>query len=161
MLEVIKDRTIAILDDFRRTILTCEWDYQLYYQPLWKHIYHALYWFDYWYCTPENFVGALFHIENLHSLDEKSDIYITQEEMIDYLNKVYSKTICYLDNLDENSLEEICNDCDDKTRFACIVGQFIHVCFHLGNINGITIKETNRWVYIPNREKDINKSLFE
>ena len=91
MIEVMRDRTIALIDDFRRTILTSDWNYKLYNQPLWKHIYHALYWFDYWYCTPENFSKADFHTESLHSLDVDSDVQISKEEMLSYLDKVKKK----------------------------------------------------------------------
>ena len=161
MIEVMRDRTIALIDDFRRTILTSDWNYKLYNQPLWKHIYHALYWFDYWYCTPENFSKADFHTQNLHSLDIDSDVQISKEEMISYLDKVKNKTIVYLDNFDETMFEEICDGCEDKTRFACMLGQFPHVAFHLGNVNSITIKETGKWVYIPCRERDTDNGLFD
>ncbi len=58
MLDVLIDMTFGLIDNFRRTILTCDLDKKLYNQPLGKHIYHSMYWFDYWCCTPQNFVGA-------------------------------------------------------------------------------------------------------
>lgn len=161
MMDVIQDRSAALMDNFRRTILTADLDYQLYNQPLWKHIYHALYWFDYWFCTPENFVGAKFHTENLQSLDIVSDIRISQTELLDYFESVRAKTLAYLSNLSEDMLEEIADDCEDKTRFACILGQFSHSYIHLGNVNAITIERTGKWVYIPCRERDTNNALFD
>ena len=86
---------------------------------------------------------------------------ISKEEMISYLDKVKNKTIVYLDNFDETMFEEICDGCEDKTRFACMLGQFPHVAFHLGNVNSITIKETGKWVYIPCRERDTDNGLFD
>ena len=58
MIEVIRDRSIALMDNIRRAILTADLEHKLYNQPLRCHIYHTLYWFDYWFCTPENFIGA-------------------------------------------------------------------------------------------------------
>lgn len=52
MSDVIRDMTYGLMDNFRRVILTCDLNKKLYNQPLWKHIYHAMYWFDYWCCTP-------------------------------------------------------------------------------------------------------------
>ena len=161
MLDVIKDRTIALLDNFRRTVLTANLEYKLYNQPLYKHIYHALYWLNYWYCAPENYMGAKFHTENLDSLDIQTSIHISQEDLLEYLETVKNKTLAYLDALTEDKLEEIPENCEDKTRFACILGQFIHCDFHLGNVNGITIEKTGKWVYIPSRERDINGALFD
>ena len=161
MIDIIRDRTIALMDNFRRTILTADLNSRLYNQPLWKHIYHALYWFDYWYCTPENYLGAKFHMENLHSLDIKSDIQISEADLLAYFESVKEKTVAYLDNLNEKMLDEIAKDCEDKTRFACILGQFAHCYTHLGNVNAMTIEKTNKWVYIPCRECDTEKPLFE
>ncbi len=97
MADVLRDMTYGLMDNFRRTILTCDLNSKLYNQPLWKHIYHAMYWFDYWCCTPENYVGADFHCENLHSLDITSDIIVTQEDLLNYFEIIKSKTTNYLE----------------------------------------------------------------
>lgn len=161
MIDVITDRTIALLDNFRRTILTADLNYKLYNQPLWKHIYHALYWFDYWYAAPEKYIGADFHCDNLESLDIENDIEVSQEELLAYLEAVRVKTFKYLDSLTEDILEEIPKGCEDKTRFACILGQFAHCYIHLGNVNSVTINQTGKWVTVANRETDKDNPLFD
>lgn len=161
MLEVIRDMTCGLMDNFRRVILTCDLNKKLYNQPLWKHIYHAMYWFDYWCCTPENYAGADFHRENLHSLDIESDIIVTQEDLLNYFEIIKSKTTNYLENLTEDMLNEVIADCDNKSRFECILGQFRHVGFHLGNVNAMTIENTGEWPYVSAREKDYKHDLFE
>ncbi len=161
MIDVIKDRTFGILDNFRRVILTCNLNSEIYNQPLWKHIYHAMYWFDYWYATPENFAGADFDCKNLNSLDIHSDAVVSQDDLLIYYERIKEKTINYLENLNENMLNEICENCNGKSRFECILGQFTHACFHLGNVNAITIKETGKWPYVAIRERHCNNDLFE
>ena len=161
MSDVLRDMTYGLMDNFRRAILTCNLNRKLYNQPLWKHIYHAMYWFDYWCCTPENFVGADFHCENLHSLDIKSDITVTQEELLKYYDSIKSKTYNYLESLTAGKLNEIVENCDGKSRFECILGQFRHISFHLGNVNSMTIKDTCEWPYVSAREKDCMQGLFE
>ncbi len=58
-------------------------------------------------------------------------------------------------------LNEVVEDCDNKSRFECILGQFRHVCFHLGNVNAMTINDTGNWPYVSAREKDTIHDLFE
>lgn len=161
MSDVIRDITYGLMDNFRRVILTCDLDKKLYNQPLWKHIYHAMYWFDYWCCTPQNFVGADFHCDNLHSLDIESDIIVTQEDLLNYYEIIKTKTTKYLENLTEDKLNEVVENCDNKSRFECILGQFRHASFHLGNVNAMTIESTGEWPYVSAREKDYMHGLFE
>lgn len=161
MSSVLQDMTCGLMDNFRRVILTCDLNKELYNQPLWKHIYHAMYWFDYWCCTPQNFIGATFHCDNLHSLDIKSDITIAQEDLLNYYEIIKSKTNNYLENLTDDMLNEIVENCDNKSRFECILGQFRHVSFHLGNVNAMTIEDTGEWPYVSARIKDYTHDLFE
>lgn len=161
MSDVIRDMTYGLMDNFRRTILTCDLNKKLCNQPLWNHIYHAMYWFDYWCCTPKNFVGANFHCENLHSLDIESDIIVTQEDLLNYFEIIQSKTTNYLKNLTADKLNEVVENCDSKSRFECILGQFRHASFHLGNVNAMTINDTGKWPYVTAREKDCSHDLYE
>lgn len=161
MSDVLRDMTYGLMDNFRRTILTCDLNKKLYNQPLWKHIYHAMYWFDYWCCTPKNFAGADFHCDNLHSLDISSDITITQADLLKYFYTIRLKTYNYLENLNEDMLNEVVANCNSKSRFECILGQFRHVGFHLGNVNAMTIVNTGEWPYVSARESDYTHDLFE
>lgn len=161
LLKVIRDRTYGLMDNFRRVLLTCDLNRMLYNQPLWKHIYHAMYWFDYWCCTPQNFVGADFHCVDLHSLDIQSNVVITQNDLLQYFERIRSKTTDYLESLTEDQLNEVAENCDQKSRFECILGQFMHVGFHLGNVNAITIENTGKWPYISARKTDDTHGLFE
>lgn len=161
MSDVLRDMTYGLMDNFRRAILTCDLNKELYDLPLWKHIYHAMYWFDYWCCTPRNYVGADFHCENLHSLDIKSEMTVTKEDLLRYYDVINAKTHRYLANLTDDKLNEVVADCNNKSRFECILGQFRHVSFHLGNVNAMTIEDTGEWPYVSAREKDFSHGLFE
>ncbi len=161
MLSVLRDRTIGLLDNFRRVLLTADLQSVLYDRPLWKHIYHALYWFDYWYGAPENYIGAPFHYDGLENLDLPMRIQVSQSDLLAYLKTVETKTLAYLDTLTEDRLSEIPPDCGDKTRFACILGQFIHAYSHIGIVNGMTIRQTGDWPTFAVRAADKSKDLFE
>lgn len=57
--------------------------------------------------------------------------------------------------------EDDAADCNSKSRFECILGQFRHVGFHLGNVNAMTIENTEEWPYVSARESDYTHDLFE
>ena len=65
----------------------------------------------------QNFIGADFHCNNLHSLDVISDITVKQEDLLNYFEIIKSKTTNYLENLTEDMLNEVVADCDNKSRF--------------------------------------------
>lgn len=120
-----------------------------------------MYWFDWWCCTPQNFAGADFHCGNLHSLDIRPDIKVTQAELLNYFEIIKAKTSNYLESLNKDNLNEIVKNCNGKSRFECILGQFRHVSFHLGNVNAMTIEVTGEWPYVSAREEDYTHDLFE
>lgn len=51
----IRDKGYALINNLGRVIFTADLDYILYHVPLWKHIYHALYWFDYHFAGSTNY----------------------------------------------------------------------------------------------------------
>lgn len=81
--------------------------------------------------------------------------------MLSYFVSIKSKTISYLENLTEDNLNDIVENCDNKSRFECVLGQFRHVSFHLGNVNAMTIEDTGKWPYVSARENDYKEDLFE
>ena len=81
--------------------------------------------------------------------------------MLKYYDIIKSKTYNYLENLTENTLNEVIANCDNKSRFECILGQFRHASFHLGNVNAMTIEDIGEWPYVSAREKDYMHGLFE
>ncbi len=88
-------------------------------------------------------------------------MHLSDVDLLEYFEKVKEKTVTYLNNLNEKMLDEIAKDCEDKTRFACILGQFSHCYIHIGNINSVTISNTGKWVYIPALERDTKKPIFD
>lgn len=97
----------------------------------------------------------------MHSLDIESNVIVTQKDLLNYFEIIKSKTTDYLENLTEDKLNEVVENCDNKSRFECILGQFRHVAFHLGSVNAMTIEDTGEWPYVSAREKDFVHELFE
>jgi len=159
LVDVISDRTLALLNNFERAILTANLEYILYGVPVWKHIYHALYWFDYWFAGPDKFCGAEFHEEGLQSLDIPSDKTLSKEQLLAYHKAVSEKTKDFLAGLTDDMLYEKTENQED-IRMQRILGQFCHVYNHIGIVHGSTIIETGKWPYIAAHARDITKGLF-
>ena len=155
----IKDKGFALLDNFERTIKTANFDYILYNVPVWKHIYHALYWVDYWFCGPENYIGADFHEEGLDSIDIQPNKQITKEQLLLYQQNVAKKSKEYLCKINDDMLNELPKGCNSN-RLGLILGQFRHAYVHLGNVNCTTIIETGEWPLVAGKADDHAKGLY-
>ncbi len=156
----IRDKGYALIDNLGRVIETANLNRILFDVPIWKHIYHALYWFDYWFAGPENYVGAPFHENNLDSIDYPCTFDISKQQLIFYFKTVSDKSKKYLDDLaDENLTEQPIGS--DTNRLGLILGQFRHVYAHIGNINCTTIIDAGKWPLVAGAANDFTKGLFE
>ncbi len=156
----IKDKGYALIDNLGRVIEISNLSRILYNAPIWKHIYHTLYWFDYWFAGPENYLGAPFHTKNLDSLDIKSESEITKEQLFSYYSAVSDKSKKYLDRLNDAMLTEQPRN-SETNRLGLILGQFRHAYAHIGMINCTTVIDTGEWPFVAGRAADVSKDLFE
>jgi hypothetical protein len=160
LVDVISERSLVLLNNLERIIHTSNLEYMFCGMPIWKHIYHTLYWFDYWFTGPDKFCGAIFHEENLHSLDIPSNKTISREQLVSYHKIISEKTKRFLDNLSDDMLYEQTEDCEG-IRMETILGQFRHAYCHIGSINGTTIVEAGKWPFVAGRASDFSKGLYE
>ena len=138
----IQNRGNALIENLGRVLQTADLDREFFHVPLWKHYYHALYWFDYHFAGPERFLKADFHVPRLENIDVLPDITVTGEQLREYYEAVAEKSRRYLETLTQEMLGEGVNQ---YNRLGRITGQVQHVSTHLGNINATTIIETNKW----------------
>lgn len=156
----IKDKGYALIDNFGRVLETADLNRMLYNVPIWKHVYHALFWFDYWFAGPNKYLGAPFHVKDLDSIDIQSEIEITKEQLLSYFWAVSDKSKKYLDGLTDEMLMEQPPDCDTN-RLGLILSQFRHAYVHIGNIHCTTILDTGKWPLVAGQTEDASKGLFE
>lgn len=160
LVDVISEKSLVLLNNLERIIHTSNTEYILCGMPIWKHIYHTLYWFDYWFAGPDQFSKASFHKADLHSLDIPSIEKISKDQLLKYHKIISDKTKQYLSNLTDDMLYENPVDCE-AIRMECILGQFRHAYCHIGNINGTTIVETSKWPFVAGRTEDFSRGLYE
>lgn len=160
LVEIITEQTIILLHNVNTTIQTCDMNYILCERPVWKHVYHALHSADRWLINPEHYDEPSCHEQNLNSLDIKSEKVLTQNELLKYYDSIHLKVMSYLDALTDEMLSEKPDGCN-CTRLALILGQYRHVCYHMGNINATTMILTGKWPRVVGLDGDLSKGMFE
>lgn len=76
--------------------------------------------------------------------DNPCTVELTDEQLIEYLDKVRKKTLDYIDVLTDEKLYEKPENCI-YTRLELIIRQCSHPAFHTGMINGQTIERTGKF----------------
>jgi hypothetical protein len=160
LVEIITEQTTILLYNINTTIQTCDLDYVLCEMPVWKHLYHLLHSLDRWFINPERYDEPSFHEPNLNSLNIKSSRILTRNELIEYFNLIKIKINEYLSTLTDEMLSEKPGGCT-YTRLALILGQYRHLCCHIGNINCTTIIETGKWPRVVGLDGNFTKELYE
>ena len=159
----IRKQTEVLFTNAEIMLKTCNLDYILCDMPIWKHVYHMLHSCDQWFINPNEYTEPDFHVPNLNSLDIPSEKSLSREQLSAYLAKVKEKIMSYIDSLTDEQLYEMPNG-SVSNRLGLILSQYRHFYAHLGNINGTTIIETNRWPRVIGTSGKSGKStegLFE
>lgn len=144
LISAIKKQTEVLFTNADIMLQTCNLDFILCDMPIWKHVYHMLHSCDQWYINPNEYREPEFHEPNLNSLDIESGRTLSRDELSQYLESIKVKIMNYLDSLTDEMLYDIPTGCKSN-RLSLILSQFRHFYAHLGNINGTTIIETNKW----------------
>lgn len=112
--------------------------------PLYKHVYHMLHSLDQWFVNPMRYEEPAFHAENLNNLDVPTARTLTRAQMKGYLRQIEEKLGAYLNSLSEEDLLMRPEGCR-WTRFALFLGQYRHLCTHMGMLMGFVVAETSLW----------------
>jgi hypothetical protein len=161
IVEIISNQTVILMHNVKTAILTCDLDSILCDMPVWKHVYHALHSCDQWFINPDSYsTEPPFHEPGLNSLDVRSNSALSRETLLEYYEQIRSKTLSYLDSLDDESLSQKPDGCR-YTRMALILGQYRHLYAHLGNINATTMMNTGMWPRVVGLDSDLSKGLYE
>lgn len=112
--------------------------------PVWRFVYHTLHSADKWYFNP-------FQYNERPGFEPGSDNPFkpithewSDEELLDLLESVRTKTMHYLENLTDTMLNECPPDCP-YTRLELILMQFRHISVHIGMLHGLTVEKTGRF----------------
>ena len=144
ILEMIKKQTdanfvnlITAVRTYDRTALVCG-------VPAWRYVYHTVHSADKWFFNPYIYDEPEQYETGMDDPDAPCGMELSDEQLLEYIEKVRRKTADYLDSLTDEQLSEYPPKCD-MTRLELILMQFRHISFHTGLLNGQTIERTGRF----------------
>ena len=82
-----------------------------------------------------------FHSEGMDNPDNPTSVVLSDEQLLEYLDRVEQKTYAYLDSITDEMLYECPENCN-HTRMELVLRQFRHISFHTGMLNGQTALAT-------------------
>jgi uncharacterized damage-inducible protein DinB len=141
MIPEIKNRTKAMLDSIAEALDSVDdetlkrpslgW-------PVWKQLYHILYWLDHWFIDPLEFKDPDFHEAEFMETNENSSKTLTKAQLADYFLEIRQRIEKYVSDITiEKLMEEQKVRGDSRTRLDMILGQFNHVSHHIGYLRGL------------------------
>ena len=159
---MIKRQTDANFLNLITAIKTYDRDALVCGAPSWRYVYHTIHSADKWFFNPYVYTEPDFQKADMDNPNAPSDVVLSDEQLLGYLEKVRKKTADYLDSLTDIELNECPEKCD-MTRLELILMQFRHISTHIGMLNGLTIEKTGKFpVYVsPNTVDRLEKGYFE
>ncbi|MBO4608576.1 MAG: DinB family protein [Lachnospiraceae bacterium] len=158
--KIIKETIKPNFLNIRTSIQTYDRDAVFYGAPCWRWVYHALHSADKWFINPFAYEEPDFHTEGLDDPEKACDVVLTDEMLLDYLDRIEKKTLDYLDNLTDEMLSEKPENCR-YTRMELILRQFRHISFHTGLLNGQTSLATGEFpMWVSETEKYVDDGVF-
>ena len=160
--EMIKEQIAANYLNLETAIKTCDRNAPVCGAPAWRYVYHTIHSADKWLFDPFVYDEPPFHENGMDNPDNPCTVEFSDEELLEYLEKVKRKTADYLDGLTDSELYECPPDCV-YTRMELVLMQFRHLNIHVGLLNGQTIERTGKFPVAvgPNSIDRLKNGLYE
>lgn len=160
--EMIKKQTDANFLNLITAIKTYDREASVCGTPAWRFVYHTIHSADKWFFNPYIYDEPDFHEEGMDNPYKPCSIVLSDDDLLEYLDKVRKKTAAYLDTLNDDMLGEFPEKCD-MSRLELILMQFRHISTHIGMLNGLTMEKTGKFpVYVTPRSLDrLEKGYFD
>lgn len=160
--EMIAKQTDANFENLKVAVLTYDRNALVCGAPAWRYVYHTIHSADKWFFNPFIFNEPEFHEESLDDPNAPCGTVLSDEQLLDYLDRVRRKTADYLNSLTDDMLDECPPECK-YSRLELVLMQFRHLCVHVGLLNGQTAERTGKFpVYVtPDSLDRLKNGLFE
>ena len=99
LINVIKDTVKPNFLNIKTSIQTYDRDALCCGAPCWRWLYHALHSADKWFINPYEYEEPDFHEEGLDNPDNPATVVLSDEQLLEYLERIEKKTFDYLDTL--------------------------------------------------------------
>ena len=110
--KVIREMTIPNFMNIRTSIQTYDRDALCCGAPCWRWVYHALHSADKWFINPCVYEEPSFHKDGMDNPDNPTDVVLSDEQLLEYLDAVEKKTYDYIESLTDEMLYECPENCE-------------------------------------------------
>lgn len=159
--EIIKEQAEPNFVNLETAIRTYDRNALVCGAPAWRYVYHTIHSADKWFFNPFVYDEPDFHEDGMDNPDNPCGIELSDEQLLDYLHRVRTKTLDYIDRLSDEMLYEKPDNCE-FTGMELVLRQFRHISFHTGMLNGLTAEKTGRFpIYVASDTYDrLKNGLF-
>ena len=160
LVNVIKDTVIPNFLNIRTSLQTYDRNAICCGAPCWRWAYHALHSADKWFINPYDYKEPDFHEGEMDNPDKPTSVVLSDEQLLDYLDKIAQKTLDYLDSLTDEDLYNKPANCP-YTRMELVLRQYRHLSFHTGMLNGQTAVATGKFpMWVSQEDKYVDDGIF-
>lgn len=158
--KIIKSTVVPNFINIRTSIQTYDRDADCAGAPCWRWAYHALHSADKWFINPFVYDEPSFHQEGMDNPDNPTDVVLSDEDLLNYLDSIEKKTLDYIDSLTDEMLYEKPENCK-YTRMELVLRQFRHLSFHTGMLNGqTTVAKGDFPVWVSDADKFVDDGIL-
>lgn len=159
---IIKEQVSANYINLETAVRTYDRNALMCGSPAWRYVYHTIHSADKWFFNPFVYDEPPFHEDGMDNPDNPCSADFSDEELLDYLERVKRKTSDYLDGLTDNDLYECPENCG-FTRMELVLMQCRHLNIHVGMLNGQTAERTGKFPAAvgPNSIDRLKNGLYE
>ena len=101
---IIKDTVKPNFLNIRTSIMAYDRDALCCGAPCWRWAYHALHSADKWFINPFVYDEPSFHEEGMDNPDNPTNVVLSDDDLLAYLDQIEKKTLDYLDSLTDEML---------------------------------------------------------
>ena len=160
LIQIIKNTIEPNFLNIRTSIQTYDRDAICCGAPCWRWAYHALHSADKWFFNPNVYDEPSFHEDGMDNPDNPTNVVLSDEQLLEYLDQVEAKTLAYLDTLTDDMLYEKPENCN-YTRLELVLRQYRHISFHTGMLNGQTAVATGQFpMWVSQADKDVDDGIL-
>ena len=160
LIQIIKNTIEPNFLNIRTSIQTYDRDAICCGAPCWIWAYHALHSADKWYFNPNVYDEPSFHEDGMDNPDNPTNVVLSDEQLLEYLDQVEAKTLAYLDTLTDDMLYEKPENCN-YTRLELVLRQYRHISFHTGMLNGQTAVATGQFpMWVSQADKYVDDGIL-
>lgn len=160
LINIIKDTVVPNFMNIRTSIRSYDRDALCCGAPCWRWAYHALHSADKWFINPNVYEEPSFHRDGMDNPDNPTDVILSDEELLTYLDSIEKKTLDYLDTLTDEMLYEKPEGCR-FTRMELVLRQYRHLSFHTGMLNGQTAIATGSFpMWVSDQASYIDDGIY-